>query len=234
MRSLSLVALLVAAAPAFGQENEAEKLYRAMEKKIRTAKSVHFVFATELTGEGKKIEAKGTVHLAEKNKGRIELDMDVSGKMTKVMLVTDGKSKYSKFGEQVKIEEKPGKEGELDKVLGYVARFGMGSSFFVLSRKEDPDKKEVFDLDKEHPVKNFKLGAKEKVGQRTAQIVEYQIGLGEVMAKAMVWIDPKTDLPLKRVLEADKDGKQAFHVVETYSAFTVGGKLDAKLFEMPK
>ena len=61
---------------------------------------------------------------------------------------------------------------------------------------EDPLKADKFDKDKVVTVSDFKLGKKEKVGDKEAQAVEYQVGLGGKKFPATVWIDLKTNLPL--------------------------------------
>ena len=48
-----------------------------------------------------------------------------------------------------------------------------------------------------------------------------------------VWIDTKTQLPLKRIVAVDHDG-QMFRITETYSTFAIDPKLEPKLFEIPK
>jgi len=71
---------------------------------------------------------------------------------------------------------------------------------------------------------------KEMVGKREAQVVQYQIEnkiIGN-LAEASVWIDTKTQLPLKRA-EAGKKQRST----ETYGVFTVDSKLDGKLFDIP-
>ena len=61
MRTLAIVTVLLAAGPAFGQ-NEAEKLYQAMEKKIASAKTIEAVYEAEMAGEGKAAKMKGKMY----------------------------------------------------------------------------------------------------------------------------------------------------------------------------
>ncbi|MCI0637989.1 MAG: hypothetical protein L0Y72_23555 [Gemmataceae bacterium] len=64
------------------------------------------------------------------------------------------------------------------------------------------------------------------VGKREAQVVQYQLQNKEIgdLAEASVWIDTKTQLPLKRTMAGKRES-----FTETYSVFT----LDSKLFEIP-
>jgi outer membrane lipoprotein-sorting protein len=71
------------------------------------------------------------------------------------------------------------------------------------------------------------------VGDSTAQVVTYQLDFNGKSAQMSVWIDTKTQLPLKRVVAVDQDG-QMFRITETYSTFAIDPKLDPKLFEIPQ
>ena len=71
------------------------------------------------------------------------------------------------------------------------------------------------------------------VGDSPAQVVSYQLDFNGKSAKMSVWIDTKTQLPLKRVVAVDLDG-QMFRITETYSSFAIDSKLESKLFEIPK
>jgi outer membrane lipoprotein-sorting protein len=103
----------------------------------------------------------------------------------------------------------------------------------LMARSVKPGEEKEFDLDKDAPVKDFKLGAKEKIGDKTTQVVTYQLDFDGTSAKMSVWIDTKTQLPLKRVVAVDQGG-QMFRITETYSTFAIDPKLDSKLFEIPK
>jgi outer membrane lipoprotein-sorting protein len=235
MRWFSLLAVLTVATPAYGQKNEAEQLHRAMEKKIRSAKSLQLAFKGEMAGDGMKITCKGTVKMAVGNKFRLEIDADIMGKAEKMLFVSDGKSTYAKMGDKVDPKTEAPEPGMYDKVTGLIARLGMIGSFFLyfeVNSSTDQAKKEPFDLDKKVPIKNFKLGPNVKVGKRDAQVVEYVIELNGQPGKMSVTIDVQSQLPLKLVAEGE--GKKAFRMVETITEFTIDGKMDAKVFELPK
>jgi outer membrane lipoprotein-sorting protein len=239
MRWTTLAALLLLAAPAYGQENDAEKLYRAMEKKIETAKSVHLVFETQLAGEAGKGEFKGNLHVAEGFKVRFEIDGKIVGNALKLLIISDGKLTYSKMNDKAETNDNSTNKEESEKWekgLGLTARVGLVSSLFqvgTFQKKGDP--KRDPHIDKLLPVNDFKLGAKEKIGAQETQVVHYTVKLGDgPLAKATVWIDTKTQLPIKRELIEQLDGKEGPRTTETYSTFTVNAKADPKLFELPK
>jgi outer membrane lipoprotein-sorting protein len=234
MRWTTPAALLLLAAPAYGQENEAERLYRAMENKIRTAKSVHLVFEGQLAGEGKKGEFKGSFRVAEGNKSRMEFDGDSAGEAMKVLVISDGKSTYSKMNDKANTKDNSADKKDFEKALAITARGGVLSAVFFPASKVG-DLKGDADIDTVAAVNDFNLGAKEKIGTQETQVVHYSFKLGDVPPlKASVWIDTKTQLPVKRDLIYDMDGKEAFRITETYNTFTVNAKADANLFELPK
>ncbi|PWU17403.1 MAG: hypothetical protein C5B49_08935 [Bdellovibrio sp.] len=70
-----------------------------------------------------------------------------------------------------------------------------GAMLMAHSVKPNDEEMEVV-LDKDAPVTNFKLGAKEMVGDRPAQVVTYDLDFDGNSAKMSVWIDTKTHLPL--------------------------------------
>jgi outer membrane lipoprotein-sorting protein len=220
---------------------QAEELFRAMEKKIRSAKSFHLVFDAKFAGDGVQTDMNGTVYHAAGNKGRMEIETDLTGKSEKWLFVSDGKSLYSLVDGKVAIQNKPLGLDEVDQSTpGLVARLGVLNGMFFASTLPDANnpnvKKEPFDLEKIAPAQSFSLGIIEKVGERQAQVVHYRIVLagGKKSFKASVWLDPKTQLPMKRVVEGQTNGKETFRITETYSEFTIDGNYDAKLFEIPK
>jgi outer membrane lipoprotein-sorting protein len=230
MRWITVAALALMAAPAYGQENDAEKLFRAMEKKIRSAKAIHFVFDGEMSGEGKKGALKGEVRMAEGEKVNMSLQGDFAGQAMKLTVISDGKRAYTKYNDMPNTKDNDVNDKHYEKALGMVARIGMIAAFTQVAAQP----KET-DLDKLAPVKDFKLGAKVKVGKHDTQIVEYQVTPpGQPAAKVTLWIDTQTKLPVKReIVSQDKTGQEG-RVSETFSTFEVDPMIDAKVFELPK
>src|SRR5438093_5718231 len=166
MRWLALLVLILAAAPVRAQEGEAEKLYRAMEKKILAAKSLALEFNSEMTVDDKKFTLKGTIYVAAGNKARLDLESELFQLGGKNLILTNGKSKYAKVGNLVFQEGPFPPEGDV--LLAMIARFSAAMAAMET-------KAAAADLDKDFPVKNFKLGVKEMVGKREAQVVQYQL-----------------------------------------------------------
>jgi len=231
MRTLALLTVLLVAGPAFGQD-EAEKLYRAMEKKIASAKTIEAVFDTEMTGEGKTMKMKGKFYFGEDAKHYLTMEGSADGKDMKLLMITDGKTTYVKAGDgkaDPQVDRQPADAKLMAGARLFLARLGVSASWFFA--RGSSDRKGPPDVDREAPIKSFKLGAKEKVGNRDAQVVELVIGPGAgEESKESIWIDTQTQLPLKRVLSSGP----VIRITETYSVFNVDTKIDAKLFEVPK
>src|SRR5262245_19184346 len=128
MRCLTLLAFLTMPTFVLAQNSEAEKLYRAMEKKIRAAKTLHVTFSTEVADAGKQPKIKGTIYLTSENKGRAEWDFDVAGMSQKLLQITDGKTGYYKTDTEAKSDPNPIKTND---VVAIFARLGVGTGFFI-------------------------------------------------------------------------------------------------------
>jgi hypothetical protein len=232
MRWLALFVLVLAPAPARAQEEDAEKLYRAMEKKVLAVKSLALEFNFEMTLDDKalgtsKYTVKGSIYVAAGNRIRLEAEGDLFGGK-KALSVTNGESIYEKVGDKI-LDKNLGEARKSKALVGTIARFGAAAA--LMEKKLG-----AFDPDKDHPVKNFKLGVKQMVGKREAQVVQYQVEekSGKLSTEVVsVWIDTKTQLPLKRAMVNEVPGKQVFRSTEIYSVFTIDPKLEGKLFEIP-
>ena len=117
--------------------------------------------------------------------------------------------------------------------LTELARSGLSLPTMPLPPVEAANSKERF------PVSGFRLGPKEKVGEREAQRLEYQLFIkgqngptGEKLPfPVTVWLDPRTCLPIKRVVTQDVLGVK---ITESYGKLVLDGEVEAKQFELPK
>jgi outer membrane lipoprotein-sorting protein len=88
---LMLMPLALVAWPAAAQENDAEKQFRQMEKKLHAAKSVQLHFEASVTGaDAKKWHLKGSLVLGEGDKLRAEAEGTLFGEESRFTLVSDG------------------------------------------------------------------------------------------------------------------------------------------------
>lgn len=228
---------------AWAQDNEAEKLFRDMEKKITAAKGLEVVFTYQLEGK----TTKGSLLLTNDNKARLQ----VSGRFSfgikgnaNFEMVSDGK-KFKTKGARL-VSGPTGKagfklggqtEGETPKAFhawyaATVSRSGMGPLVlglpYTLGAEIDPDGEET-----RMKVYDFKAGAAEKVGKRQAKPVRYRCGKGgDDDPEVTVWIDTETGLPLKRVYALPRG--ERIRITENYSEVNLNPKVDAKALELPK
>src|SRR5262249_879396 len=84
-------------------------------------------------------------------------------------------------------------------------------------------------------ISEFKLGSKQKVGNRQAQPVEYNSTIKDTKKSmtTVVWIDIETKLPLRREFRM-KEGGMEGALIETFTDVKLDGKIDPKKFELPK
>jgi outer membrane lipoprotein-sorting protein len=250
MHPCAVLALgLLAAAllpPALAQDNEAEKLFRDMEQKIKSAKAVEVVFTYQLEGK----TTKGSLLLTKDNKARLQLSghfyIGVKGNAT-FELVSDGKRLKTKGAKLListiglpYVELGGQTEGKTPKsfhalLAVTLSRGGIGATVlglpYLVSADEDidPDKE-----DSKMTVHDFEAVGAEKVGERQAKIVRYRFGKGgNDDPKVAVWIDTESGLPLKRVFLGHPEGEK-IRISESYSEIKLNPKVDAKAFELPK
>jgi outer membrane lipoprotein-sorting protein len=237
---LSLALLVVTAWPAAAGENEAEKLFRGMEKNVREAKTLQLHFDATITdGNAEKWNAKGTLVLGEGDKLRMESESKLSGFEVKFTIVSDGtdmmrsdstKAPGKPKDDRTKTDKSPKDFGVYFR--GALPRDGLFVSFQNLDRRGDFPA-DIFKLS------DFKLAGKETIGERNTQVLQYTITMKEkgknkepnVLSMKM-WLDAKTNLPVKMAMTGGRSG--ITDVTETYSEFTIDGKVDAKSFELPK
>jgi hypothetical protein len=223
------------------EPNEAEKLFRQMEDKMMKAKSV------ECVGETKEEQdADGTIVIrlrpytlcSEGNKGRIELTIKLTDKTHKIIHIADGTKTATTFdgkSEDPKLIPK-----FFPKVLRAHITRGSPSLNSILLGDDPIEQPKEFKLDEEFKVSDFKLGKKEMVGKQEAQVVEFKTvskQMPDTPIKVMVWLDTKTQLPLKRVAVytlTDGNRKATYTTTETYTKLELDGKIDPKQFELPK
>jgi outer membrane lipoprotein-sorting protein len=229
MRWLLTVTVGVLATPVFAGENDAEKLFRQMEKKVKAAKTIQIRFDLTLKFFGADGTLKGTSVFGEADKLRLDAKGSMAGQNIEVTAIGDGTKMHliDREKAQTKVEDSPkGVGGYFRAVL---PRIG------IFSGIEDASKgKELPNVDEYFKVSDFKLGAKEKVGNAETRLVEYTVLFrGKDKGSVKVWINTKSTLPAKLEIRAEAGGV-TIEILETYTEYALDGKLDAKLFEAPK
>jgi outer membrane lipoprotein-sorting protein len=101
---------------------------------------------------------------------------------------------------------------------------------------------EARDMKDRFPVSEFKLGSKEKVGDVTAQRLDYRFDVKgqkqpdgtDAPFRASVWLDPKTSLPVKRTIVWKLAGVQVIAITEHYEHLAANEKIDPSVFHVPE
>jgi hypothetical protein len=209
-------------------ENEAEKLFRGMEEKVRAAKSLQLHFDVSITdADAKTWKLNGNLILGEGDRVRLQLEGKLFGEAVKFTLVSDG---ISTKAVGVLPMPKDDKSAKSPKGSGAYFRATLPrEGFFVSFLNHDRGGGVVPDF----KMSDFKRAGKEKIGKRNAQVIQYTVKVKDKNPLAMtMWLDMDTNLPVKFFLTAGKT--DIMEITETYGQFTIDGKVDAKLFELPK
>jgi outer membrane lipoprotein-sorting protein len=225
MRLLLVPALLLAFSQTGG---DAQKLFQDMEKKITGAGSLDVTAQLQVDSSKGKMEMKTTLLLAKGNKARVHMSGEIFGNAFKMEMISDGAKMQSEI---------PGGKGPVtadtpknlnERIQAIMGRAGV---FGSLQARKVGDQEPT--LDEQFKVAEFKLGAKEKISERDAQVVAYKLQVdGKETIQGQVWIDSETRLPVKRVLKGEK-GDEKVTITETYT-FHLNPTIDAKKFELPK
>jgi len=223
--------LLMVMVPAQG--NEAEELFKKMEEKVHKARTIQYESDSALEGkQGNQRGSMGTkLMFAEGNKTNFTFNISDGGKKQTMQSISDGKrQKNGKDDKFAKAEETPKHlTAGIATLLTRVG--GMGGLLFAAPEEENPLKADKLDKDKLARLSDFKLGKKEKIGDVEAQSITYSAKMGNIKLLVSVWIDAKTNLPVKRVFETG-EGAQTMKVTETIKSIKLDEKVDDKLFEV--
>lgn len=209
------------------QGNEAEKLFRAMEEKIKTAKTVQVTFDIEMKGKDKQAKSKGSLLFTKDNKARLKTSGNETGKDVTVEMVSDGKRMKSAESPETiaKAEEVPTRTNLHSLLSSMVSGPGLLLTYEDLSPGLVPPSFRLV---------YFNGGAPEKVDGRNAKVVSYNAILPGDTAQVTLWIDAETLLPLKRVIVAEGNEKvEAFRITEICN-FNLNPKVEAGVFALPK
>jgi outer membrane lipoprotein-sorting protein len=217
--------VLVGAAMVCQETNEAEKLFRKMEEKILAAKTVQLKMTGELKQAG--LALTGDYLLGESGRIALGLEGKQEAKTLTAKLTSDGK--------RIRLEESDRGPETFDSTdgVGKAARQCFAAAGFMGTLDTLNRAAKVKDLENRLMTPSgFKLGEKEKVEGREAQIVEYTLtsktraGPGTLVT---AWIDPATSLPIKREF---KNGEMT--LVEVYKDLKLDEKVDDAKFELAK
>jgi outer membrane lipoprotein-sorting protein len=228
MRWLVAVGGWMLLTPVVQGQDEAQKLYEAMEQKLAKTKALRFDFDLEIARGGAAAKLKGVLILAPENRLKLTFE-GVSDKLqAKSTMVSDGKTLATQraFDGKPESETKAVPERFSDILKNHVSRTGVYMGLEDSHRK-NPKEASLLKLS------GFKMYPKEMVASVEANVIEYHLTPPDAKFDLLckLWLDGKTNLPLKRVLEiADRK----FRVAETYTQWELDPKLPDGTFTLPK
>jgi outer membrane lipoprotein-sorting protein len=204
--------------------NGAEKLFRAMQEKIKAANAVRATVRLEAKAKGKGAKGQASLLFTKENQARFKVDMDEFGKKVTAEMISDGKRvKYAKSPDTIaKVEADPSPARLSSRLTRMLSGPGVWLTYDDVSGAA-PFRFQLV---------SFEAGAPDKVGGRDAKVVTYAVaGLPGADWKITLWIDAETGLPLKRVV-VPLGGKPG-RITETYEV-TLNPKVAAGAFRLPK
>jgi outer membrane lipoprotein-sorting protein len=207
------------------KQNEAEELFKKLEEQIAKAATVQATLKGDMKSGPATIKFTAELLLGEGNRARWELTKTMGSRSSESVFVSDGRRVSEvemKEGAPAPFET-PGTFGESMRI-----RFARAGIFGALDLQSEKLAKE--DPSTAPAPSDLKLGPREKTGGRDAQRVDYSLAKeGEPKRTVQLWIDLATQLPIRREVKAGP-----MTVTEEYTQFTLGGKVDAEKFELPK
>src|SRR5262245_38765375 len=173
------------------QDNEGEKLFRAMEKKIQTARAFRVAFTIKGQGDTKDRTAdfRGTLLLTSDNKARLKARGEDFGEARRWEMVSDGKQvflrPYTVSGVEGDKEEETFATPR--KLHGYLAmrvsRLGVYLNLprlaAVVLAADGPDRA-ADGPGRGLDLRGFRVVAAEKVGGRDAKVVRYKMNMSGI------------------------------------------------------
>jgi outer membrane lipoprotein-sorting protein len=237
-----LMVLLLSASPQEQDSAKAEKLYQAMAKKLVGAKTLQCSFEIVIELDMGKAKAAGVLAFAEGDKNRLKADGDFFGSKLQIEMISDGMKHRMTMAvggqaPQSSTGDNPPKANEF--LREGMARGGVFIGLFPKPTKTAQAQTcnvcleqggKIEDL---LPISAFKLGKKENLGKRETQRIEYTLTIDKEPFAVTLWLDPETNLPLKRQLSVEK-GKAQFQLIENYMNYRINEKIEAKEFALPK
>jgi outer membrane lipoprotein-sorting protein len=214
--------------------NEAEKLFRAMQERIKAANAIQVAFNIQIKANGKQARGKGSLVFTKENQAQFKMTMDEAGKEVTAEAISDGKRmKFAKSPELIaKVEADPA-PAVLHSLLGtMVSGPGLWLAYegdYLNAAAAGFFKRAVEGI----RLVFFEAGTPEKVGGRDAKVITYAMaGLpGAADYNVTLWIDAQTLLPLKRLIVPV--GSESVRITEGCE-FILNPKIEAGAFKLPR
>jgi outer membrane lipoprotein-sorting protein len=208
------------------ETNSGQKLYEAMEQKLAQAQAHRVEFEIDALEGKKSTKARGTLILAKGNRMKMTSNVTRGKSADRITLVSDGKTLAVKGMDNGTpySETRPVPDKLFDFAVGAASRLGV---LYVTPRPPNTAGLKF---------SAFRAAGKEQVGKVEANVIEYVLTVESMnqSLKCKLWLDSKTNLPLKRTSEERTDQEVRFRVIETYGQWELDPKLPQDTFTLPK
>jgi len=212
----------------FQPNDDPQQLYGALEEKIAKAETLLISVTGKVEGDDKASTFKGKLLVAPRDKLYFDFKHELPGKPYRRTVLSDGVTlTVTHDGKGIPAKKTPKFLRSVPTVLlartGFYVIFDNGSAPF---NGDDPLKVLL--------VSDFKKHPGEKVDGRDALVISYKVTFEktEIFTTAKVWLDAKSQVPLKRVLAGSK--LTDFHTItEVYSTFQINLKIEGNPFASP-
>lgn len=195
----------------------------AMRNALDKAKTLKIGFTAELDAKKGKGDVKGTILLGQDEKVRMELDMTFNGKSQGIITVADGKTMRTRqpSGD---IKSQPARKNMRMNIVTMLERVGIAYPLLSLRSSDEKDP----DLKKELTLSNAKF----KENEKNIYKCTYTLATKDAKFDVELWLDGKSNLPIRRVLRAEKED-QTVTITETYTV-ELNPKLMDDAFTLPE
>jgi hypothetical protein len=204
-----------------------------MEKKLLSAKVFQVSGEMNVAG-GKRDKSKFnvTILLGQGNRARLATVAEVAGEKRELVMTSDG-TRMRLAGAADKQPSERATPKFLHRGLALtLARLGLTAGLrpFRLrpsAKSADPEP------DGQITLSDFQMGPAEKVEERDARVIRYKASgpAAPGPVEVSLWLDARTGLPLKRVLNLEK---YKARITETYREFHLDPKVNPRVFELPR
>jgi outer membrane lipoprotein-sorting protein len=210
-------------------EVSAETRFQELERRLLEAETIYIDGGAGSTGT---VESafEGKVILASGNRARIQFTGQFASKNVLVALVSDGTKMWAGNGSDSFEEEAPAALNE--GIIVGLTRMGILHNLAVLSEASAPEGTDG-NVHEWLTVTNFAWGDEETIDGVITETMTFDISVdGKPSAKARLWLNKETGLPVQRQQVVQfPDGEMT--AVEVYEAFEIDAPFDSEKFVVP-
>ena len=205
-----------------------------MVDKLTKANTLQVLFETKVEG-AKTGSLKGTLTLAAGNKAYVDLTGELDGKPIKLRVVSDGVNQRTGV-EEKDARRRPTPKGFNDTLTAAFTGDAQASITIVSLVPARGRRSHQNSRDVSRAGRFLKLGKawRWSMASRPRPPLNISsISRRDAPVQVTLWLDAKTNLPIRRIMRMMVQGK-SITFTENYPSFVLNGTVDGKLFELPK